>query len=289
MNGSKPSHSRVRAHGRRRLGRLPRVAMLIAAAGLLAATLLPGTALAGGGHARGHGPKPTIVLVHGAWASPAGWDQVVRRLHRDGYRTVTPTLDLLSIGGDSATVRATLDRIHGKKILVAHSYGGIVISNAAAGRSDVGGLVFSAAFVPDQGDSIVSLSTGFIPSAALDHLIFTGEPFASPAFIDPAFFPSIFAQDLPAEQAAALAASQRPINASILFEPSGPVAWHTLPSWYAVSGADKIIDPAQQRSMAKRAGSTTIEFPTASHIGGITRHADQFTELIEQAVRATTS
>src|SRR6266849_2768039 len=105
------------------------------------------------------------------------------------------------------------------------------------------------------------------------YLVFTGQPFASPAYIDPAFFPQYFAQDLNPKLAASLNAAQRPINAPILGTPSGPVAWHTLRSWYAVSGADLIIDPAEQRWMASRAGATIIEFPDASHAGGFTHYA----------------
>lgn len=231
--------------------------------------------------------KPTIVLVHGAWADPSGWNRVVALLKLSGYKTVTPTLDLNSIAGDVANVRGVLDSIPGKKILVAHSYGGIVISNASYGRSDVLGLVYSAAFVPEEGDTIISLGEGYIPSEALNHLIFTGEPFASPAYIDQAYFPQYFAQDLIKPVAAKLNAGQRPINAPILFTPSGSVGWHTLPSWYAVSGSDLIIDPAEQRFMAARAGATTITLRGASHIGGIVQHPIEFTLLIELAVRMT--
>lgn len=265
--------------------RLSRLAILIAAAALLALSFVPTLALAP--RAAASGPQPTIVLVHGAWAGPSGWDEVVARLQKDGYTTATPTLEMISLAGDVATVQATLDSIPGKKILVGHSYGGFVIVNAAYGRSDVLGLVYTAAFVPDAGDSIVSLGAGFRPSEALHHLVFTGEPFASPAFIDPAYFPRFFAQDLNPKLAATLNAAQRPINAPILFTPSGPVAWHTLPSWYAVSGADLIIDPAQQRWMAQRAGATTVEFDDASHAGGSTHYATRFVKLIEQAVQAT--
>jgi pimeloyl-ACP methyl ester carboxylesterase len=249
--------------------------------------LLPADAGASGGGAGGRGPKPTIVLVHGAWADPSGWNQVVRELHEDGYRTATPALELLSVEGDVATVQAALDGIAGEKVLVAHSYGGFVISGAAAGRSDVLGLVYAAGFVPDEGDSIFSLGEGYEQSEAFNHLAFTGEFFNSPAYIAPNYFRQFFAQDLRAGLANALNASQLPIHAEILGTPSGPVAWHTLPSWYAVSGADLILDPAQQQFMAERAGATTIEFADASHVGGITRFADRFTRLIEQAVRET--
>lgn len=236
--------------------------------------------------------QPTIVLVHGAWAGPSSWNDVVRDLHDDGYSTVTPRLGLMSLSADVATVQATLDRIPGKKILVAHSYGGAVISNAAYGRSDVLGLVFAAAFVPDHGDTLASLGTGFKASDVVNHLVWSGTPFGMgvPSIIDPAFFPQFFAQDVSSRRATALNAAQQPTAfVPIFVTPSGQVAWHTLPSWYAVSGADRMIDPAEERFMAQRAHATTIEVPTASHVGGITVHAGRFTELIEQAVEATTS
>ncbi|TLZ92234.1 MAG: alpha/beta hydrolase [Methanobacteriota archaeon] len=231
--------------------------------------------------------RPTIVLVHGAWASSEGWDMVVAGLQKDGYRTATPTLGLLSIAEDVAIVRAALDNILGPKILVAHSYGGFVISNAASGRSDVLGLVFSAAFVPDEGDSVFSLGAGFQASEVFNHLIWTGAPFGSPAFIDPAFFRQFFCQDLNPKLAATLNAEQIPLNFSIALTPSGPVAWHTLPSWYAISGKDLMIDPAEELFMAQRAGATTIVFPAASHAGGITHYATGFVKLIEEAVQQT--
>jgi pimeloyl-ACP methyl ester carboxylesterase len=233
--------------------------------------------------------KPTIVLVHGAWAGPSGWDQVAAGLHKDGYVTATPTLGLASLNDDTATVRAALDSIPGKKILVGHSYGGAVISNAAYGRSDVLGLVYTAAFVPDEGDSLLSLGEGYQPPAALSHLIWAGAPFASPSLIDPSYFREDFAQDLSPKLAATLSAQQQPTDFSIIITPSGPVAWHTLPSWYAISGADRMIDPALQRAMAQRIGATTVEFDDASHAGGFTHYSSRFVKLIEQAAQATTN
>jgi pimeloyl-ACP methyl ester carboxylesterase len=266
---------------------LQRLSISLAALALVLFSLLPLTAAA-----RAQGDRAIIVLVHGAWAGPSSWNTVVRDLHDDGYRTVTPTLGLQSLQADVATVRATLDAIPGRKLLVAHSYGGAVISDAACGRSDVLGLVYAAAFVPDQGETLASLGTGFKSSDVVNHLVWSGTPFApgSLATIDPAFFSHFFAQDLPAKEAAALNTAQQPVAFIPIFvTPSGPVAWHALPSWYAVSGADRMIDPAEERFMAQRAGATTIEFPTASHVGGITAHAGRFTALIEQAVEATTA
>ena len=260
---------------------------VIAAAALVLFSLTPVSAHAG--KVRGHGTKPTIVLVHGAWADPSGWQQVVKLLREDGYRTVTPKLDLLAPDGDVAIVRAALDAVAGDKILVAHSYGGFVASNAAHGRSDIRAIVYTAGFVPEQGESAGSLFEGYAPSQALVHLVFTGEPWNSPAYLDPAFFHAVFCADVSARQAAVLNAAQQATHPVALFAPSGPVGWHDLPTYYAVSGRDLVIDPNLQRFMAARAGATTIEFKKASHAGGFTVYAQQFTQLIERAVRETRS
>jgi pimeloyl-ACP methyl ester carboxylesterase len=232
--------------------------------------------------------KPTVVLVHGAFASPAGWERVTAALHKDGYKTATPALGLDSVGGDVSIVQATLNSIGGDKILVGHSYGGFVISNAAVGRTDVRGLVYTAAYVPDTGETIESLNAGYAPPAFLapGHLAFA--PSFPYVIIDPQQFREDFAQDLNPTLAAELATSQRPTSLSILGSSSGPGAWHNLPSWYAVSGADRVVDPELQRFMAQRAGSTTIQFDDASHAGGYTHYATRFVKLIEQAAEATT-
>jgi pimeloyl-ACP methyl ester carboxylesterase len=230
------------------------------------------------------GDRPTIVLVHGAWAGPSGWDQVVAELHKDGYATATPTLDEATLSGDAAIVATALDGIAGQKILVGHSYGGMVISNAGAGRADVLALVYAAGLVPEQGESAFSVQEGYRQTEAVNHLVFDPHPFA---YIDRAFFPQVFCQDLSSEQAAELNAAQRPASLNALGEPSGPVAWHALPSWYAISGQDLVIDPAVQAFMANRAGSTVVRFEDASHAGGFTRYASSFERLIEQAIGAT--
>ncbi len=123
--------------------------------------------------------------------------------------------------------------------------------------------------------------------AELPHLLFSGAHFASPSLIAPAFFRQDFAQDLSPKLAATLSAHQRPTNLSLFFTPSGPVAWHSLPSWYAVSGADRIVDPALQRALAQQIGATTVVFDDASHAGGFTHYATRFVKLIEQAALAT--
>ena len=261
-----------------------RRARLLAFGALIAAALMFSLS-AFSTSARAAESDPTIVLVHGAFASPAGWDGVADALHKDGYQTATPALGLASVSDDVAIVRSTLDSIPGDKILVGHSYGGFVITNAASGRSDVRGLVYTAAYVPDSGETINSLSVGYAPGAFLAHLVFAPSfPFV---IVDPQFFPEDFAQDLNPKLGAEIAAQQRPTSLGLFGTPSGPAAWHVLPSWYAVSGHDRAIDPALQRFMAQRAGSTTVQFAAASHVGGLTHYRARFVKLIEQAVRAT--
>ena len=255
--------------------RLLRLSALIAAA-LTLSLVFSSTS------ARAADSDPTIVLVHGAYASPEGWSKVAGGLQKDGYQTVTPTLGLDSVSGDVAIVQAALDSIPGDKILVGHSYGGFVITNAAFGRTDVLGLVYTAAYVPDAGETITTLSEGYTPGAFLEHLLFIPFPIT---LVDPQFFPQDFAQDLNPKLAAEIAAQQRPTSLLLFGTPSGPRP--DLPSWYAVSDHDRAIDPELQRFMAQRAGSTTVKFAAASHVGGLTHYATRFVKLIEQAIDAT--
>jgi len=260
-----------------RRGSLLRFSALIAAVLML-------SLLAFSTGARAAESKPTIVFAHGAFAAPDGWDGVTDALHKDGYQTATPTLGLMSVADDVAIVRSTLDSIPGDKILVGHSYGGFVITNAASGRTDVLGLVYTAAYAPDSGETINSLSAGFKPPSFLAHLM----PVSGSQFIvDPQFFPEDFAQDLNPKLGAEIAAQQRPTSLELFGTPSGPAAWHALPSWYAISAHDRAIDPALQRFMAERAGSTTVEFSAASHVGGLTHYRARLVKLIEQASDAT--
>lgn len=263
--------------------RMGRLAVLLAAA-LFAWTSVASTALAQSPEAQGS--DLTIVLVHGGFAGPEGWDEVKAGLVKDGYTVATPRLDLINEAEDVATVRTALDDIPGRKILVGHSYGGMVVTQAAAGRSDVVGLVYTTAFIPRQGDSMISLGNGFEPPAALQpgHSIFFGEPYASPAIIAPEFYRADFAGDLNPNLAAKFAAAQQPFNFQIFGQPAGPTA--SLPSWYALSGQDRMIVPALQRWMAERAGAKIVDFPAASHAGGYTHYATPFVKLIEQAAGA---
>ena len=151
------------------------------------------------------------------------------------------------------------------------------------------GLVYTAAFVPDAGETLIGLGAGYQPPAALQpgHLVFLGEPFASPSIIAPDVFRSDFAADLNPKLASQLAGQQVPTSFGLFFEPAGPVAWHALPSWYAVSGLDQMIDPALQRFLAARMGATTVTFDEASHAGGYTHYAARLVKLVEAAATTT--
>ena len=162
-----------------------------------------------------------------------------------------------------------------------------MITNAASGRTDVRALVYTAAYVPESGETINSLSVGYTPPSFLTHLQLA--PSFPLVIVDPQFFPQDFAQDLNPKLGAEIAAQQRVTSLALFQTPSGLAAWHSVPSWYAVSAHDRAIDPALQRFMAQRAGSTTIEFAAASHVGGLTHYKARFVKLIEQASDATAS
>ncbi|MEU2201727.1 alpha/beta hydrolase [Isoptericola sp. NPDC019482] len=259
-------------------------AVLVASMGLfaVAASAHPG------GH-RGHpATKPTVVLVHGAFADSSGFDAISRRLLADGYPVVAAPNPLRGVASDAAQVRALLESVEGPIVLVGHSYGGAVISSAATGNENIRALVYVAAFVPETGESVEAL-VGKFPGSTVGESL---EPVPLPdglvdLYIDPAVFPERFAGDLPAKDAALYAISQRPATNQALGEPAqGEQAWHSIPSYYLISGADKIIPPAAQEFMAERAGSTVQKVRGASHMVFASR-PDTTVGLIERAVRET--
>jgi pimeloyl-ACP methyl ester carboxylesterase len=212
----------------------------------------------------------TVVLVHGAFADASGWNGVVERLLAADVEVAAPANPLRGIAHDSAYIASFLEQIPGPVLAVGHSYGGAVISNAAAGADNVVGLVFVAAFAPQEGErlgDVASTSKDSVLTTALIPLQYpTGDADTAVEFaIDPAKFRDAFAADLPATQTAAMAATQRPVAELAFSEPSGPPAWGSRPSWSVVATGDKAAGTDLVRSMAERARATITE-AEGSHV-----------------------
>jgi pimeloyl-ACP methyl ester carboxylesterase len=232
--------------------------------------------------------KPTIVLVHGVWADASSWQRVVERLQDDGYPVRAIANPLRSLTSDAAYLRAILDTMTGSVVLVGHSYGGAVITNAATGSPNVRALVYVNAFALDQGETTLgvvgpdSALSAPDPTTVFDFVPATLPPTATTdLYLKKSVVFTSFAAGLSADQKAVVAASQRPPALAAGIEPSGPPAWRTIPSWYLIGTEDEIIPPDVQRSMAKRAGSSVTEFG-AGHLGLITEPRT-VTRVIEQA------
>ena len=236
------------------------------------------------------GPKPTIVLVHGAWADSGSWNGVIARLQLAGYTVYAPPNPLRGVAYDSAYLADFLSTISGPVVLVGHSYGGFVITNAAKGDPKVKALVYDDAYIPARGDTLAGL-TSAKPGSCLASSPFTKVPYpGSPAgdadlYVEASVFPGCFANGLPAAEAAVLAATQRPLAASVTTEPSGPPAWKTIPSWDIVGTADNVLPPAEQLVMAHNAGASITEI-NAPHLSMLT-DPGVVADVIIQAARAT--
>jgi pimeloyl-ACP methyl ester carboxylesterase len=235
-------------------------------------------------------PKPTIVLVHGAFADASGWTASIKQLSRQGYPVIAPANPLRGVAADSAYLASILATITGPIVLVGHSYGGEVITNAATGNPKVKALVYIAAFAPDKGETSGALASKF-PGSMLtqDNLVFRPYPLAdgttgTDGYINPAVFHQVFCADLPAGEAAVMAATQRPGSVITLGEPSGIPAWKTIPSWYLVAKQDNAIPAAAERFMAKRMGAHTTEI-NSSHVAMIS-HPAVVTQLIQAAANS---
>ncbi|MET7394970.1 alpha/beta hydrolase [Dactylosporangium sp. NPDC005572] len=230
-------------------------------------------------------PKPTVVLVHGAFADASGWNSVAGRLIRDGYPVIAPANPLRSVSADSAYLASVLATLSGPVVLAAHSYGGIVTTNAAAGNPNVKALVYVAAFVPDEGDTLLGLQTKY-PGSRLNEAALDFRPYGEglvDGYIKQAVFRDVFAGDVPAATAGLMWAGQRPADARTLGEPSGAPAWRTIPSWYLVARNDQVLPAAAQRFMAQRAGAQVREV-AASHVAMISQPGVTV-ELIKRAAR----
>lgn len=238
----------------------------------------------------GRAEKPTVVLVHGAFADASGWNDVTSRLVADGYTVYAPPNPLRGLTSDAEYLRTFLATIDGPVILVGHSYGGAVITNAATGNAKVKALVYVAAYALAEGENVAAANElGGGHTDLLDHVVVRPYPGApegdADVYVDPAAFRSIFAQDLPRALTTAMAAGQRPGTYGALVTPSGPPAWETIPSWYLRAGNDHLIPPAAQAVMAERAGAWTRTV-RSSHVAMMSRPGAT-TAIILRAIRAT--
>ena len=236
--------------------------------------------------------KPTIVLVHGAFADASSWNGVIERLQQQGYTVIAPANPLRGVAADSAYTASLLGQIEGPVLLAGHSYGGAVISNAATSAPNVLGLVFVAAFAPEEGETLGNVESGSkdsVLNTALLQLQYPtgqGADTAVELAIDPAKFHDAFAADLPEKQAAVMAATQRPVAAAAFAEPNGTPAWKNLPSWAVVATGDKAAGSDVVRSMAQRAGAAITEVE-GSHVIMISQ-PQAVTDVIRQAIDAVT-
>ena len=209
----------------------------------------------------------TVVLVHGGFADASTWTDVVDRLQHAGYKTLAPANPLRGLVNDATYVCNVVKTIEGPVLLVGHSYGGLSITNVGAMVENAVGLVYVAAMAPDEGETMLDAAADYPRTLILDFLrpasIAPSEAEAD-FVVDSELYRAAFAADLPAKQTRVFAATQRPFVGAALATPSGPAAWKTLPSWYAVATADQAIHPDQQRFYANGMGATTIEVD-ASH------------------------
>lgn len=221
--------------------------------------------------------KPTIVLVHGAFADGTGWQHVILILQMDGYNVVAVQNPLTSLAADVETTKRVIEAQKGSVVAVGHSYGGAVITGAAAGNPNVKALVYIAAFAPDAGEAIGAL-TGKYPNKFSEALRPDSAGFVT---IDRAAFRNIFAQDVSVRDAGVMAAAQKPIIGNVFASSVPQAAWRNIPSWYMVAKSDRAINPELERFYAKRMRATTREIE-ASHVPFISRPRE-VARLIEEA------
>ena len=238
-----------------------------------------------------HGPKPTIVLIHGGFADASNWNGVIKDLSKEGYPVIAPANPLRGIPTDATYIKSVLASVKGPIVMVGHSYGGAVITNASAGNPNVKALVYVAAFAPDTGEQLGGLLGKFpgslIPTS-LNQVPFTiaDGTTGTDLYIQADKFRATFAADLPKSTTALMAAEQRPFSAESLTDVTTAAGWHTIPSWGIVAGADKSIPPALERWEYQRMNAHVTEVPDASHVVMIS-HPDTVANVIEQAAQAT--
>jgi pimeloyl-ACP methyl ester carboxylesterase len=234
--------------------------------------------------------KPTVVLVHGAFADASSWNGVIERLQQQGYTVIAPVNPLRGVAADSAYIASLLGQIDGPVLLGGHSYGGAVITNAATNAPNVLGLVFVAAFAPAEGETLGEVENGSkdsVLNAALVQYTYPAGPGGATSVefaINPAQIRDAFAADLPAATTALMAATQRPVAAAAFSDVCGPPAWKKLPSWAVVATGDKAAGADVVRSHAQRAGADSVEVE-GSHVIMISQ-PQVVTDHILKAARA---
>lgn len=231
----------------------------------------------------------TVVLVHGAMADSSTWDRVIPKLAARGYGVVAVANPLRALNSDAQYVSAVVKSIPGPVILVGHSYGGAVITNAAFGNDNVRALVFVAAVAPEAGESTLDLvgrfpGSGLAAALAPAVLLPSGD---HDLHVDPSKFREPFAADVSLHRVQVMAATQRPVTQEALKEPSGVPAWKTLPSWFIYGTADKSIPPAAHEFMAERANARRVQvIEGASHVVMIS-HPREVAAVIDEAAAKT--
>lgn len=235
---------------------------------------------------------PTVVLVHGAFADASSWNGVIERLQDKGISVTAPANPLRGIAADSAYIASAIGQIEGAVVAVGHSYGGAVITNAVTDAKNVVGLVYVAAFAPDEGETLgaveASSKDSVLNSALMPRQYPTADGGSATEFyIDPAKAREAFAGDLSDEQAALIAATQRPVAEAAFSEANGPPAWKHLPSWTVVATGDKAAGTDVVRSMAERAGAKITEVD-GSHVIMLSQ-PEAVTNVILEAVAAVTA
>jgi len=229
--------------------------------------------------AQGASTKPSIVLVHGAFADASSWSKVIPILQKDGYYVTAVQIPLTSLPDDVAVTKRVIDAQKGPVVVVGHSYAGIVITDAAAGNSNVKSLVYVDAFAPDAGEVAGEVGVKFPPAPLATALVPDAAGFL---YVDRAKVHDVFAKDTPEAEARIIAVTQKPVNSSVFAAKVTNVAWKTKPSWFIIGTADRAINPDLLRFYAKRMNAKTTEIKGASHVPFLS-HPKEVVSVIEAA------
>ncbi|MEU8821560.1 alpha/beta hydrolase [Actinoplanes sp. NPDC048796] len=237
-----------------------------------------------------HQVKPTVVLVHGAWADASGWNGVTAKLQAKGYTVIAPAVPLRGLDFDSDYLKSFLSTISGPIVLVGHSYGGAVITDAATGNKNVKSLVYISAYAPDQGETIAQAGAlaGGDNSVLVSHLVkrpYPGGGSDVDTTIDPKWFPKLFAADAPLSETKLMATQQRPLSTAAFTGKTGVPAWKSIPAYYMVALDDQTIPPVAEKAMAARAATGRTVMIHSAH-AAMVGHPQAVTDLILRAARS---